>query len=201
MGNKKSAIIKTVVCVVIMAALIGGYYLYISNKDFRTKEQKQEEQAHITELLSTDLGKNYPENPREVLDYYSQLICCAYNEELTEEQFQALCVRIRALLDDELLEQNTQEQYAENMRKEIEEYKAEKKIITSYQVFKNSEVEYGEKDGDNFAILSAYYRLKSKKDSDIRTAEEFIMRQDSEKRWKILGWEVTGEKDADVEAE
>jgi len=193
---KRKGAIKTIICVVIMAALVGGYYLYISRKDFRTEGQKQEEQEEIEEVLGTDLGKNYPENPREVLVYYSKLLCCAYNQELTEEQFQALCVRIRALLDDELLKENTQDEYAQRMRAEIEEYKEEDKMITSYQVFKNSEVEYGEKDGDKFAVLSAYYRLKSKKTKDIRTAEEFIMRQDADGNWKILGWETTGAENA-----
>ncbi len=71
--KKKSRIIKTVICIVIMAALVIGYYIYISNKDFRTESNKEKEKDTIEKLLASDLEKEYPSNPREVITFYSEI--------------------------------------------------------------------------------------------------------------------------------
>lgn len=55
--KKKSAIIKTIVCVIIMAALVVGYYIYISNKNFKTEKSKEEKKENIETLLARDLEK------------------------------------------------------------------------------------------------------------------------------------------------
>lgn len=192
--KKKSNIIKTVICVVVMAVLVVGYYIYISNKDFRTQSSKDKEKETIETLLAIDLEKEYPSNPREVVTLYSDLICCAYNDELTEEQTDTLSVQLRTLFDLELLEQNSLKEYTENLKTEIAEYKNNKKTISSYQVSKNSEIKFQEMDSQDYAILSGYYRVKTKKSNPVTTCEEFLLRKDKEGYWRILGWELSNGK-------
>lgn len=192
--KKKSKIIKTVICVIIMAALVIGYYIYISNKDFRTEGSKEEEKQMMETLLTKDLEKEYPANPREVVTLYSDFICCAYNSELTEEQIDILIVQLRTLFDLELLEQNPLKEYTEDLKAEIADYKEKKKVISSYQVSKNSEVVFQKMDSRDYATLSGYYRIKTKKSSPVTTCEEFLLRKDEEGYWRILGWELSNGK-------
>lgn len=192
--KKKSTIVKTVVCIVIMALLVAGYYLYISNKDFRSQSSREEAQETLETLLAVDLEKNYPANPREVVVYYSDLICCVYNNELTDEELNKAAVQLRTLLDVELLEENSLKEYTERLQEEIETYRSEKKTITNYQVFKNSEVKYQKMKSKNYATLSVYYRIKTKGSNSATTCEEFLLREDEEGYWRILGWELSNGK-------
>lgn len=192
--KKKSVMIKTIVCVVIMALLVVGYYLYISNKDFRSQSSKDEEQETLENLLAVDLEKEYPANPREVVVYYSDLICCIYNHELSDEELNKAAVQLRTLLDVELLQENSLKEYIERLKEEIEAYRSEKKTITNYQVFKNSEVKYQKMKSRNYATLSAYYRVKAKGAKTATISEEFLLREDEEGYWRILGWELSNGK-------
>lgn len=192
--KKKSNMIKTVVCIVIMAALVAGYYFYISNKDFRSENSKQEAKEETELLLNRDLEKDYPANPRDVVIYYSDLICSIYNEELTDEQVEKAAVQLRTLFDVELLEENTLNEYTKRLKEETAAYHAEKKTISNYQVFKNSEVKYQRMKGKNYAILSAYYRLKTKNSNPVTSCEEFLLRKDEDGYWRILGWELSNGK-------
>ncbi len=192
--KKKSRIIKTVICIVIMAALVIGYYIYISNKDFRTESNKEKEKDTIEKLLASDLEKEYPSNPREVITFYSDLICCIYNDEITEEQMDILVVKLRTLFDLELLEQNPLKEYVEDLKAEVADYKKKKKTIASYQVSKNSEIIYQEMDAENYATMSGYYRVKTKKSNPVTVCEEFLLRKDKEGYWRILGWELSNGK-------
>lgn len=192
--KRKSKIIKTVICIVIMAALVIGYYIYISNKDFQTGNSKEKEKDTIEELLASDLEKEYPSNPREVITFYSDLICCIYNDEITEEQMDIFVGKLRTLFDLELLEQNPLKQYAEDLKAEVADYKKKKKTIASYQVSKNSEIIYQEMDSKNYATMSGYYRVKTKKSNPVTICEEFLLRKDNEGYWRILGWELSNGK-------
>lgn len=190
MSIKSSKVVRVVVCVVIMAALVVGYYLYISKKEFRSDSADEE----ITLLLNRDLEKEYPDNPRDLIVYYSDLICCVYNQELTQEQLERAAVQIRTLFDVELLEENSLSEYTQSLKAEAASYQAEQKKISNYQVFKNSEVKYQKMKGKSYAILSAYYRVKTKKTNPATTCEEFLLRKDDDGYWRILGWELSSGK-------
>lgn len=192
--KKKSAVIKTIVCIVVMAGLVVGYYLYISNKDFKSQSSKEKEQKEMETMISRDLEKDYPKNPREVVVYYSDLICAIYNDELTDEQFETIAVQLRTLFDVELLEQNSLKEYTKNLKEDRESYRSQNKMIASYQVSKNSEVVFQEMDSQNYATLTGYYRIKTKKKKSGTTYEEFLLREDKDGKWRILGWELSNGK-------
>ena len=82
---KKSGGIKIVVIGVILAALVVGYYFYLSNKT----EKQQEEVVESTQVqiaLMRDLEKNYPPTPKEVVKYFNEITMCFYNEKYTDEE-------------------------------------------------------------------------------------------------------------------
>ena len=76
MGKAKTAII-----IVVLAALIGGYYFYLSNKTETPKETKV---SAVQDVILRDLDKNYPPTPKEVVKYYSELSKCLYNENIPQ---------------------------------------------------------------------------------------------------------------------
>ena len=189
----KSNLIITVVCVVIMAALVAGYYFYITHKDFRDQEKVKE---NIASLLAVDVEEQYPDSPVEVIKYYSDLIMCVYNDELTQEQFQDFAAHIRALFDEELLAQNSEEEYIKQLQEEAESYRKENKRISSYMVSSNKDVEYQEMDSQDYAVLFGYYHVKQKSER-LSTCEEFMLRRDEDGKWRILGWQLSSGTDAE----
>ncbi len=85
-------------------------------------------------------------------------------------------------------------EYVEDLKAEVADYKKKKKTIASYQVSKNSEIIYQEMDAENYATMSGYYRVKTKKSNPVTVCEEFLLRKDKEGYWRILGWELSNGK-------
>ena len=100
--------VKVLIIGIILVCLVLGYYFYLSQ---RAASQKQENEVKITEVqnaLLRNLDTNYPPTPREVLKCYCQMAQCLYNESYTEEEFEALALKIQTLYDAELVANMTQ---------------------------------------------------------------------------------------------
>ena len=93
MGKAKTAII-----IVVLAALIGGYYFYLSNKTETPKETKV---SAVQDVILRDLDKNYPPTPKEVVKYYSELSKCLYNEKYSTEEFEQIQEKAVAADDEQ----------------------------------------------------------------------------------------------------
>lgn len=111
--------VKTAVIIVILVALVGGYYFYLTNVG------KNEEQTVVTavqDVLLRNLENDYPPTPREVMKYYSDITKCLYNETYTEEQLEQMADKLLALYDDELAENNPRDQYLVSLKNEVQEF-------------------------------------------------------------------------------
>ena len=63
--------------------------------------------------------------------------------------------------------------------------------MVTWRVQKQSSVETWQ-DGDNsFASIVACYTMSAKGEGYTRTFEEFLLREDENNRWKIVGWRLT----------
>ena len=70
MKKERQSPLKLIVIGCILAALVVGFYFYLSN---RTKGDGTEQAETITksqQVLLRNLENNYPPSPREVLKYY-----------------------------------------------------------------------------------------------------------------------------------
>lgn len=189
---------RVTIGVLLVVVLALGYYAYLSNKDKPTPAEATSEVSDVGKVTSRDLDADYPNTPRKVLDFYSQITKCFYEEDLTEENLQKLCDQSVKLFDDELLAVNPKETFVENTKAEIEEYNAIERVVTDYVLEESGDIEYYTKDGREYAAISVKYFLYDKNGFS-RTYEDFLMRKDENGRWKILGWEMTsaGEQDKD----
>lgn len=186
---KKSSGIKIVVIGVILAALVIGYFYYVTNKGVESKKEDEAQSTLIQAVLLRDLEKSYPPSPKEVVKYFSEISRCFYNEKYAEDELQELAMKIEGIYDDELLANQTKEQYLEDLKSDIAEMKSYDRSISSYEVSASTDVEYFTKDGDSCARLYCTYNIRQKSEI-LQSRLVFILRQDADKHWKILGWEL-----------
>ncbi len=188
---KGSRTIKTVIIAVVLAALVLGYYFYLSQK---TGKEAAEEVVQITavqSVLMKDLERNYPPTPKEVLRYYCQITQCFYNEEYSEEELLELAAKIQELYDDELVANKSQEDYLNDLKTEIADMKQNQYTITGYEISASTDVEYFVEDGRSCARMYCTFNLKQAGATGTTASmEQFVLRQDEDEHWKILGWEL-----------
>lgn len=184
---KNSNGVKIVIIGVILAALVVGYFYYLSNKTKDTKEENVESTL-VQATLVRDLDKNYPPSPKEVVKYFNELSRCLYNEKYSADEFDQLAIKAMGLYDDELNANNPLDQYFEDLKNDISAFKALDQSISSYSLPASTEVEFFTEGDSSCARLYCNYNIR-KGTTKFYSDVVFILRQDENKRWKILGWE------------
>ncbi|MCI5611523.1 MAG: hypothetical protein MR392_09170 [Roseburia sp.] len=181
MGKAKTAII-----IVVLAALIGGYYFYLSNK---TETPKETTVSAVQDVILRDLDKSYPPTPKEVVKYYSELSKCLYNEKYSTEEFEQMADKMLALYDDELLEANPRDQYLMDLNSAISDFRKQDYSITTFTPSQSTDVEESVVKGRECAKLYCTYTIKSGA-SYSTSLEVFELRKDQAGHWKILGFQL-----------
>ena len=190
---KGSKIAKTVIIAVILAAIILVYYYSLGH---RAKRQEVEEAIAATvvqSILMRDLEHNYPPTPKEVVKYYAEITECFYNETYSDEELVQLASIIQMLYDAELVANKTQEQYLQDLRDDIVEMKGQQLTVASYEVSSSTDVEYFTQNEYSCARLYCTFYLKQQGGGRVPSQERFVLRQDEDGHWKILGWELVEE--------
>lgn len=182
MGKAKKAII-----VIVLVALVGGYYFYLSN--FHGKEDETIVTA-VQDVLLRNLDDDYPPTQREVLKYYSDITKCLYNEDYTEAQLEQMADKLLALYDAELAANNPREQYIMDLKNEVKKFEENGYTIASYTTSRSTDVEEFTENGRRCAKLYCTYSVKA--GVDVKSSKQvFILRKETETgRWKILGFEL-----------
>lgn len=181
-----------------MVVLGLGYYMYLSSRDMPTPAEQETVVSGIGKLAARDLDTDYPNTPRKVVDFYSQITKSFYSEELTEEELIKLCDQSVKLFDAELLNINPEETFLDNTKAAIEEYAKIDRVVTDYVLEASDDIDYYTEAGQEYASISVKYFIREK-DGYGKTYEDFLLRKDGEGRWKIVGWQITpaSEKDSD----
>jgi hypothetical protein len=180
---------KGMIILLILACLIIGYYFYLSNRNVtETTEQSEIEVMTMSQkALARNLESNYPPSPREVVKYFSEITQCFYNEDNDEETVEALGLQMRKIYDDELIANQTEEEYLNLLQEDINEYKENGRTISSYSPSSSVDVETFSEDGYEWARLYCVYQIKQ--DSILYpTTICFILRKDENAHYKIYGW-------------
>jgi len=174
------------VCCVLLA-----YYL-MNVKAEKSKPEDYVKLTKVQEILSRDLETNYPQTPKEVVKYYSDLTQCFYNETYTEEELYDLAMKAMELYDHDLAANKTEEEYLKDLKSEIQAFKDNGQSISSYSTSSSTDVYYFEDDGFEFARLYCTYNMRI--GTVMQPVEEiFLLRMDLEGHWKIYGWDVAEE--------
>lgn len=175
---------KTIIIGVICAALVFGYYFYLSTRD--RSESPGDEPTEVEQVLDLDLKDKYPTTPREVVKVYNQILCCYYNEEYSEKEFQKLIEQQRSLFDEELLGNNPEPQFGNSMRNDINDYKENKRTIEGTTLCSTDEVVYKTVDDRECAYVTCSYFIKNGNEGFDRSYQRYVLRKDDDGNWKIL---------------
>ena len=193
--DKAKVIIIAIACVCLICM---GYFFFSQGNVTSEKEL-----TDIEKVLVKDLKRDYPKTPREVVKFYNRIIKCYYGENLTEKEVEQMADQMLCLLDEDLLLVNPRSEYFRSVKKDIEQYKEQKKHIVSTDVCDSNDVEYvdDKKDGtdqvDKLAYVNASYFINTN-GKFTNTYQQFVLRQDDDGRWKILTfYEVEGESEED----
>ncbi len=180
--NMKRNIIRIVTVVVAVGLIVGMFYVF-SNGRSATSENM--ELSKVQQITTKNLDSNYPATPREVVKLYNRILTCFYNEEYTEEELYALGDQARMLFDEELLGNNPRDEYFTALKKDIEEYHDQSRVIANSSVCDSNDVQYHEVDGAECAYVTASYFINEDKEYN-RTSQMYVLRKDEDGNWKIL---------------
>lgn len=180
---------RILIVFVVLAIGIVGLFFYLSNRAKIVEEGKQNRMTPVQEILSRNLENNYPPTPKEVLKLYSEITRCFYGEAYTDDELVKLALFSRQLFDDELVANQTDDQYLSALRMDIESWKKDNKVISSYSVSSSTDVQEYSYGGREWAQLYCIYSIRMGTNVAPVT-EHFILRKDDIGHWKILGWEL-----------
>ena len=159
--NKKSGMIKGLIIGVILIGLVGGYYYYLTNKREDRSKEETVKATVVQEVLMRNLDNNYPPTPREVVKYFGELVQCMIGETYS---------------DEELIANKTQQQYLDDLKWDINTFKEEEIVISSYSPSSSVDVEEFSRDGHKWAKLYCNFSLR--KGTYIESNEEvFLLRR------------------------
>ena len=194
MSQRGRRAIKGILIGLVLIALVVGYYFYLSNR--KPKEAAEDTETTVSavqKLLLKNIDDDYPPTPREVLKLYSDITGCFYSEDYTDEELTQLALQIEKLYDEELIANNTPDQYQKNLRWDIKTMKDKNLRVTSYSVASATDVDYFDAGGRSWARLSCTYTIRSGKEAGL-AREIFLLRKDDMGHWKIYGWEAAKER-------
>ena len=193
MSQRGRRAIKGILIGLVLIALVVGYYFYLSNR--KPKEAAEDTETTVSavqKLLLKNIDDDYPPTPREVLKLYSDITVCFYSEDYTDEELTQLALQIEKLYDEELIANNTPDQYQKNLRWDIKTMKDKNLRVTSYSVASATDVDF-DAGGRSWARLSCTYTIRSGKEAGL-AREIFLLRKDDMGHWKIYGWEAAKER-------
>lgn len=190
MKGKKLAQLIGTLCLVVVVVL--GVFLALNlDEDDSVFSKDEKPNTEAQSILAKDVDRNYPATVREVVRLFSRISKCYHNETISEEEFTGLVEMQRKLFDEEFLNNNPLDTFTNNLVAEIDAAKAREYVMASWRVQKQSSVVTWQ-DGDNsFASIIASYTMNAKGEGHTRTYEEFLLREDADGRWKIVGWRLT----------
>ena len=194
MSQRGRRAIKGILIGLVLIALVVGYYFYLSNR--KPKEAAEDTETTVSavqKLLLKNIDDDYPPTPREVLKLYSDITVCFYSEDYTDEELTQLALQIEKLYDEELIANNTPDQYQKNLRWDIKTMKDKNLRVTSYSVASATDVDYFDAGGRSWARLSCTYTIRSGKEAGL-ASEIFLLLKDDMGHWKIYGWEAAKER-------
>ncbi len=189
MKDKKIAQFVGILGLLCVGVLI-VFFVLNQNSEDGIFEKKENTSTEVQNILAKDIERNYPATVREVVRLFSRISKCYYNESISETEFEQLLLLQRQLFDEEFLNHNPLESFTNNLSSELEVIKKEKHTMISYRVQKQSSVTTWQSGDNNFSSIIAGYTLKEGSEYK-KTYEEFLLREDENGRWKIVGWRLT----------
>ncbi|RKM59471.1 MULTISPECIES: DUF6715 family protein [unclassified Butyrivibrio] len=188
MNGTKSAVIKSVVLIFFAALIVLGMYLLLTrNKEKEPKYDESYALSSVDEITTTNLDKNYPANPKKVVELYAKTMQILYRETYSADQELKMITVLSGLMDDELLA--NQANFTQSMRNEVQERKKEDYSISNYVVL-TKDIDETTVDGRKMCHVDLMYSLRKGTSGTSILKYRYVMRQDDAGNWKIMGWDL-----------
>ena len=187
-NSTKAAVTKTIVLLLLGGCVVVGLYLMFVGSRKSPKEEQYDLTA-VDDITTTNLEKNYPASPRMVVDLYAKTMKVLYKEEYTDDQQDKMLAVLQGIMDDELIAQQTN--FTKSMKKEISDKKEGSYSITNY-IIQNKDPDPVSVSGRKLCSVECIFTLiKAGAGGPDKAVNyyQFILRQDDEGKWKILGWQ------------
>lgn len=189
MGKAKG--VKGTLVLLALILMMIGYYFYLANRNTPVEEDVQLTQTQ--EVLTRNISLNYPASPKEVVKYFSELTQCFYSGECSEDELKGLANRQLELFDDELEGFQSPEDYSRNLKLDIQKFRDENLVVSSYKVANSTDVIYFNKDNHECAGVLVTYTIRQ--GTKLQATEELVvLRKDTGGHWKIFGWTVADDE-------
>lgn len=181
--------------IAVAAVVILALFLVINNIDFNKDgiySSKSNKSTEVSLILEKDLDRFYPSSARETVRLYERIYTALVNETYSEEEFYGLVDKMRTLFDDELLAINEREKHITSLYDEISARKNGGEKVASKNVQQESQAQrYETADGDSMTSIVGYFLFSKKGKKLSNVYQEYILREDEDGNWKILGWKLT----------
>lgn len=183
---------KTIIIVAIIAVLCVGYFFYLTQRgSLMDSTQKSVNNQELAKLLTYDIDNNYPASPKEVVKLYTRITMAYYKNDLSDKQIETLGSQARLLFDSELKGTQTDSEFYNALKLDIEDYNKKGRYISDTAIDDSVVVNYKTFQGKKYASLSVTYSIREKENLEL-SKTKFTLRQDGSGRWKILFWELAG---------
>lgn len=183
--------IRMLIIFLIMAALVVGYYIYLSNRDTDSEKNKKADAntQELEQLLSKKIDANYPDTPREVVNLYCRIMKAYYRTKLTDSQIEKLGSQAWLLFGEDLKSANySLESFQAELKKDIKEWNDKGRYVSDYKVESNSDIDYVTYGGGiQAAIVTVVIYVRNGSDL-VPVSHDFMLGKDSGGKWKILSW-------------
>ncbi|MBR4668455.1 MAG: hypothetical protein IKO76_06855 [Butyrivibrio sp.] len=183
-SSVSSAVIKSIILALLGAIVILGVYLMVTRLKVKPDKDEGYELTAVDEITTTNLDKNYPADARMVVEFYGKIMRTLYRETYTDSQQDKMIDILAGIMDDELLA--NQNNFSKSIKNEIKQKKDGDYSVVTY-IVQAREPDVVKVDGRKMCSVECLFSLR-KGTSHVPITYEFIMRQDEEGRWKILGW-------------
>ncbi|WP_024865075.1 DUF6715 family protein [Butyrivibrio sp. FCS014] len=191
-GSTGSAIVKSIILVVLGAIIVLGLYLLFT-RNHKTPTEETYNLTVVDEITTTNLEKDYPASARKVVELYARTMQVLYKEEYSDEQENKMIDILMGIMDDELLTNNLN--FASSIKSEVAGRKAEDYSISNYVMTQAREPEEINVDGRMMCTVECLFSLRHGSNGTSANYYEFIMRRDvATGNWKILGWTLKAEE-------
>lgn len=191
MRKARNSTAATVVTMLVIAFAILSFYFYWSSRIKPLDEKAVEEMSEVQKLLNKDLELYYPETPREVTKLFGGMMKNLYDN-ITDEEVEALALKVRELYDEDFLSANPQESYLKNLYSDIASWKEENRRISAFHLVNQEKEQQEQLEGVEYAIT--YLSFTIQESGKFTETWKMMLRQDKDKKWRILGWQVVPEE-------
>ncbi len=184
-SEDNSGLAKFIVLVVLLAIVIVGAYFLVNRSKSNTEEDIV--LTAVQKITTINLATSYPPTPREVVDLYCQIMKVMYKETYTDTEFDQMATIMAGIFDDELLA--AQSNWPTGLHTDVTTKKEGDYSISVYTVQPSGEITIQEVNGENIAYVQVNFAFRHGTTTEPQTYQ-YVLRQDAQSRWKILGWTV-----------